>query len=707
MQWARATMVGTLPLHHHIAISSVSSNESIHLCLLALAERGNQSSPIAARFQSRPRRLHALLGRDSSTVIAAREGSAYNFERRPFQYARPRSIRLDRFQTAAVSAELHRLRFDCHAIEVAPEHDSDKALRTHAPPWERSDLRVGPWPRERRIPVLATRTHVRLYDRRCLAQQFQRRQRGLAFRDFESPVFTVPKKDGAFRLCTDYRRLNCFQRKTTFKMDDTQLISELIQPGDFGMLVDLKDAYPTLGLHPAHRKYCRFRDPVTRQRLQWRTVSFGISEAPRLCTKLLRPLISMLKQLGIRCIIYIDDILVLHQDRLALARSMAVALNSIQQQAGLNLKTSKCSFHPSQRFQCLGYVWDTVSMKTFVPTARLKETHRMARRLLRIIQPQTTSPSLKTRVLACFVGRVVATFRGIRGARRHLIYLQHSLGQAVRRTGWDGMTPLSLDAIKTLAWWASDEPWQRNGSQMTPEQRPIQVSVRSDAATETLGWGGTLQVAGQTPLRTRGNFKPAEIGLHINALELLACWFTLKSLLPLAVKRGDWKHTHVSCEIDNTTAIKYARVAVSRSLRMSRFGAQFYDWTETTGLQFTFRHLRGIYNVEADSLSRQSWAELEWQLHPNLFARIQGLWKCSVRIDLFASRHNAQVKTYYSWHHDFNAAGVDSLHHSWHWKYTVYAYPPVFLVMRVLQKIIQEETSDVIMVLPLWPSQAW
>ena len=46
----------------------------------------------------------------------------------------------------------------------------------------------------------------------------------------------------------------------------------------------------------------RFRDPQTRQRLQWRTVSFGISEAPRLCTKLLRPLVAILKQMGIRCI---------------------------------------------------------------------------------------------------------------------------------------------------------------------------------------------------------------------------------------------------------------------------------------------------------------------------------------------------------------------------------------------------------------------
>jgi hypothetical protein len=51
-------------------------------------------------------------------------------------------------------------------------------------------------------------------------------------------------------------------------MDDVQFISEIIIQGDFGMLLDLKDAYLTLGLHPSHRKYCRFRDPLTRQRLQ-------------------------------------------------------------------------------------------------------------------------------------------------------------------------------------------------------------------------------------------------------------------------------------------------------------------------------------------------------------------------------------------------------------------------------------------------------
>ena len=420
-QWALGTLQGTFPLHPEFFLTEGSAADDVHFCLLALAEAGNSPLPIAARIQSRPHRLESILGKESVTCIQATGGSAYNFVTRPFQYGRPRSLRLDKAQQAAVSAEITRLRHDCHAVEDAPPHDGDKALLSSAPEWEKTPLRLGPWPRERRIPIFLNQARVQIYDKRCWQHQAVRRAKGLAFRDFESPVFTVPKKDGNYRLCTDYRKLNLFQKKTTFKMDDTQLIAETIQPGDYGMLVDLKDAYLTLGLHPSHRKYCRFRHPQTGRRLQWRTVSFGVAEAPRICTKLLRPLMATLKQLGIRCIIYIDDILLLHQNALQLARSMAVAINLLQQQAGLNLKTSKCSFRPLQRFQCLGYVWDTTSMKTFVPNNRLKGTYRMAKRLLGICltQPPTAPPQLKTRVLACFVGRAVATFRAAQRLEWH------------------------------------------------------------------------------------------------------------------------------------------------------------------------------------------------------------------------------------------------------------------------------------------------
>ncbi len=119
------------------------------------------------------------------------------------------------------------MKFDVYhrTVEPAPSHDDDKALLSSAPTWEKLPLRLRHWPREKRVSVFHTRTQVILYNRRCQHQQLAWRRKGMAFRDFESTVFMVPKTDDHFLLCTDYHKLlNLFQRKTTFKMDDVQVI---------------------------------------------------------------------------------------------------------------------------------------------------------------------------------------------------------------------------------------------------------------------------------------------------------------------------------------------------------------------------------------------------------------------------------------------------------------------------------------------------
>jgi hypothetical protein len=485
-------------------------------------------------------------------------------------------------------------------------------------------------------------------------------------------------------------------------MDTVQTVAESIQPNDFGMLVDLTDCYLTLGLHPSQRKYCRFRHPANGRRLQWRTISFGMSEAPRICTKLLRPLMGLLKQLGIRCVLYIDDLLILHQDRIKLARGMAIAMNLLQSQVGLNLKTSKCCFKPSRQFVCLGFIWDTITMTTSIPRARLWEAQRTAGRLVKH-GPQP----IHTRDLARMVGKITAMTRGIRGARRHLLYVQQQLGRAVRESGFTGKTCLSPRAVEALRWWTSTEPWSRNGAPIVPESRPVQISVQSDAATKTLGWGGTLTVAGQPTLSTRGFFTAKERGLHINALELLGCWHTIRALLPVAVPEKDWKSVHLNCELDSVVAIKYAMVANSRSLKLSKIGTQFFDWRERHRLQLSCRHIRGIHNITADALSRQEWGEADGHLNPRLLGRVLRHWGCKVARDLFASRQNTQSRQYFSWEHDSRAMGVDSLAHHWTWQDTLYAYPPQAILARVLQKVIRESVYDMVLVTPCFPQASW
>jgi hypothetical protein len=154
-------------------------------------------------------------------------------------------------------------------------------------------------------------------------------------------------------------------------------------------------------------------------------------------------------------------------------------------------------------------------------------------------------------------------------------------------------------------------------------------------------------------------------------------------------------------------AIKYATVACSRSIKMSLIGARFFDWREKTHLQMSCRQLRGIYNVETDALSQQEWGEVEWQLDSGLLAKVLRLWHCRIQRDLFASRQNTQALQYFSWDHDFDAIGVDSLSHHWDWKDTSYAYPPTALIQRTLQKVIHERVANMVLVTPPFPSATW
>jgi hypothetical protein len=75
--------------------------------------------------------------------------------------------------------------------------------------------------------------------------------------------------------------------------------------------------------------------------------------------------------------------------------------------------------------------------------------------------------------------------------------------------------------------------------------------------------------------------------------------------LPLAVLESRWSEVHLSCELDSIVAIEYAMVANSRSLKMSKIGAAFFDWREQHRLELSCRHIRGIHNTEADALSRR------------------------------------------------------------------------------------------------------
>ena len=73
-----------------------------------------------------------------------------------------------------------------------------------------------------------------------------------------SQIFTVPKPNGKHRVVINMKPLNEQVKKEKFRMETIKDVKSLIQPNDYGAVVDLTDAYYTVSLHKDSRKYCRF-----------------------------------------------------------------------------------------------------------------------------------------------------------------------------------------------------------------------------------------------------------------------------------------------------------------------------------------------------------------------------------------------------------------------------------------------------------------
>ena len=71
--------------------------------------------------------------------------------------------------------------------------------------------------------------------------------------------------------------------------------------------------YFTIPIHPSRREYLRFA--WEEKTYEFNCLPFGLSSAPWVFTKTLKPATALLRGTGVRLIVYIDDMLVLAETR--------------------------------------------------------------------------------------------------------------------------------------------------------------------------------------------------------------------------------------------------------------------------------------------------------------------------------------------------------------------------------------------------------
>ena len=100
--------------------------------------------------------------------------------------------------------------------------------------------------------------------------------------EFISTIFLRPKKNGTYRTILNLKAFNEFIAHHHFKMDTLEAAVNMMRPGYFMALVDLKDAYYTVPIHASHQKYLKFC--VDGALYKYTCLPYGLASAPRIFT---------------------------------------------------------------------------------------------------------------------------------------------------------------------------------------------------------------------------------------------------------------------------------------------------------------------------------------------------------------------------------------------------------------------------------------
>ena len=501
---------------------------------------------------------------------------------------------------------------------------------------------------------------------------------------FISNIFVREKKDGAHRIILDLSKLNEHIAYHHFKMDTFDTAVQLITPGCYMASIDLRDAYYTVPIAESHRKYLRFMWKGSLW--QFKAMPNGLASAPRIFTKLLKPVFAAMRAKGHTIVAYIDDTLIIAKSK-ELAEKAVIETAQLLSEIGFVIHPKKSVLMPLQNIQFLGFVLDSNAMKISLAEGKAIQIKSLCYALLR-----AHAPTIRT--VASVIGKLVAAFPAVHYGQMHYRQLEREKTMALRQSKghYDRKMSLSMAAKAELMWWVQNI----DSCCGSISQAPPSVMITSDASG--LGWGAS---DGNTHIGGRWNETErvrAELN-DINFLELLAAFYALQAFCTHLA------HLHVHMRLDNTTAVAYINHKGGiKSRDCDELAKRIWEWCKKREIWITATHLPGVQNQIADEKSRKFNDQLEWMLNRDVFRQLCGYYG-NPEVDLFATRLNAQVDKYVSWLPDPGGCAVDAFSIDWQGDY-FYAFPPFCLIGRCLQKI-EAEKAEGFMIVPNWPTQAW
>ena len=510
-------------------------------------------------------------------------------------------------------------------------------------------------------------------------------------RDQSSPgmyhrLFMRPKPDGTLRPIIDLSPLNKLIHNVTFKMETPASIRHALQQGEHTLQLDLKDAYFHIPIKKAYRKYMRFA--VNGVVYQYRALPFGLSIAPRVFTKILKPILGMLRKAMVRVHAYLDDWLIRLLNQQTGFRTAFVTVLLLRS-LGWLINFPKSFLFPRLEFEFIGLEWNT---QANIMKPRLEKILKL-KKSCRAAQP---GKRISAKKMASLVGVIKWMAPYVPQGLMHLKKLQLKIREtwSQKTHGWNAQILVTRSMYDLLQWWTRPTNTHLGVVMKLP---PPEKEIFTDASCH--GFGaimGNRQMAGVWSAKYKIK--------HINFLELEA---VRRALLTFA---EDVESRVVRVHSDNRTTVSCLRKQGSlKSRSLNKLTAKVVSWAASMKVTILPVHIQGYRNVEADALSRKDLTHAsEWSLSREEFDKVvrwsnlQPPW-----IDLMATNRNKQTDTFVSPYPHECAAAVDALNIPWNFPGTVWLYPPTGVITKVINKIRETPSLCMILITPQLPLKPW
>lgn len=499
--------------------------------------------------------------------------------------------------------------------------------------------------------------------------------------EYISNIFARPKKDGRARIILNLKQFNNHMQHIHFKMETLKSAVNLMTPDCYFGSVDIADAFYSIPICAQDRKYFRFM--YDGGKYQFTALVMGLSTAPRVFTKVLKPVFSCLRAKGHISTIYIDD-------SCLQGRTFETCLSNITDTVtlldslGLTVNTKKSIFIPSQKIEFVGFILCSRSM-----TVRLTQQKMLSIKdhCKEVIQTKFTTIT----EFAQLIGKLVAAEPGVEYAPLFYKSLEKAKDKNLKLKcgNFKSFMKITEDIRNELQWWVDNlHSSFKKVSHGTPS-----VVIHTDASLK--GYGACIK---DLKIESSGVWSVEEQKLHINVLELKAVQLALLALC------HDKRNIHIRIYTDNTTCCSYINKLGGKRKELNRISREIWIWCIKRGIHLSAAHVAGIANTEADRLSRQFNDDLEWSLDPSIFKIILSVFG-ELDIDMFASRLNNKLECYVARLPEPFASAIDAFSLDWGKNY-IYMFPPFSLIARILQKILQDK-AEVVLVAPIWTTQGW